>query len=303
MKITVKDWLLLIVFTLVTLAANAQYLPYSGEKFRTITEFKMDRKFAGDTLVNILIRSKDTTATSMMLVNGRDTTAMYQIRDTAFMSTTARIWKFKPTMPCCLPKGNKYQVAYFGNDSILTSDNGFIFSDTLFRLLVQNNTLSANTNIIRSQNDILTLGVPIGNITVPHHTINIDTNGITFNHAQSNINYLFPNDTGSVGKALTVISKSGNKSTLGWSNQTLSGSATLNFGSIGAHDYEDLTLTVTGATDGDVVSIGVTNAAAVAKASYFGWVSASNTVTIRCFNIDGGSVNPPSALFKVKVFK
>jgi hypothetical protein len=83
----------------------------------------------------------------------------------------------------------------------------------------------------------------------------------------------------------------------------LTNSATLDFGSIGAHDFEDLTLTVTGAADGDVVSLGLPNSAVVTNASYFAWVSATDIVTIRCFNINGGSIDPPSAVFKVKVFK
>lgn len=88
-----------------------------------------------------------------------------------------------------------------------------------------------------------------------------------------------------------------------WGNQTLSGSATLDFGSIGAHAYEDLTITVTGATSGDVVSLGLPNGSVPADASFFAWVSAADTVTVRCFNIDGGTIDPASGLFKVKVFK
>jgi len=331
MNITIKDWLLLVVFTLVTLCANAQYLPYSGEKFRTITEFKMDRKFAGDTLVNILVRSKDTTATSMMLINGKDTTAMYQIRDTAFMSTTANAWKFKPSFSqCCNGRAN--EILFYDSNGVVASDTSFkFFSSAPFKTFyldansgqlffrtrigssigstfVMNSGSAILSNTFNTTNiSRLSLDSTFTDLTYINNarqqSILIDTNGVVFQHT-SGIPYLFPKESGSVGSVLTMTNTVVNGSNqLIWSNQTLSGSATLNFGSISAHHYEDLTVTVTSATDGDVVSIGVTNAAAVANASYFGWVSASNTVTIRCFNIDGGTINPPSALFKVKVFK
>jgi hypothetical protein len=116
--------------------------------------------------------------------------------------------------------------------------------------------------------------------------------------------YLFPKQSGSNGQVLTATTTVVNGShQLIWGNQILTDTATLDFGSIGAHDFEDLTLTVTGATDGDVVSLGLPNSAVVTNASYFAWVSATDIVTIRCFNINGGSIDPPSAVFKVKVFK
>ena len=83
----------------------------------------------------------------------------------------------------------------------------------------------------------------------------------------------------------------------------LSGSATLNFGSLGAHDYEDLNITVTGAALNDVVSLGLPNGSVAADAAFFAWVSDTNVVTVRCFNIHNGTINPASGTFKAKVFK
>jgi len=86
-------------------------------------------------------------------------------------------------------------------------------------------------------------------------------------------------------------------------NHGLAGSATLDFPSTLTMLSADLTITVTGASDGDVVSLGVPNAAVNANTSYSAWVSASNTVTVRFNNYSNGTVNPASGSFKVFVTK
>jgi hypothetical protein len=86
-------------------------------------------------------------------------------------------------------------------------------------------------------------------------------------------------------------------------NHGLTGSATLDFPSTLTLLSADLTITVTGAADGDVVSLGVPNAAVNANTSYSAWVSASNTVTVRFNNYSNGTVNPASGSFKVFVTK
>jgi hypothetical protein len=86
-------------------------------------------------------------------------------------------------------------------------------------------------------------------------------------------------------------------------NHGLTGSATLNFPSTTTLLSADLTITVTGAADGDVVSLGVPNAAVNANTSYSAWVSAANTVTVRFNNYSSGAVDPASGLFKVFVTK
>jgi hypothetical protein len=86
-------------------------------------------------------------------------------------------------------------------------------------------------------------------------------------------------------------------------NHGLTGSATLDFGSTNAQLSTDLTITVTGAADGDVVSLGVPNAAVNSNTSYSVWVSAANTVTVRFNNYSSGTVNPASGTFKVFVTK
>jgi hypothetical protein len=86
-------------------------------------------------------------------------------------------------------------------------------------------------------------------------------------------------------------------------NQGLTGSATLDFASTNAQNSRDLTITVTGASDGDVVSLGVPNGSVNANTCFTAWVSASNTVTVRFNNYSSGSVDPASGTFKVFVTK
>lgn len=85
--------------------------------------------------------------------------------------------------------------------------------------------------------------------------------------------------------------------------KVLINTATLDFGSTSAQSSADLTITVTGAADGDMVSLGVANAATLTNSSYTAWVSAADTVTVRFNNYSSGSQDPASATFKVQVFK
>lgn len=82
------------------------------------------------------------------------------------------------------------------------------------------------------------------------------------------------------------------------------GSYTLDFGSTAAATSTDLTVTVTGAADGDVVTLGVPNSAVSANSAYTAWVSSTNTVTVRFNNYQTvGAIDPASATFKVRVIK
>ncbi len=110
--------------------------------------------------------------------------------------------------------------------------------------------------------------------------INYDTTG-------SNRNLLF--DVGSVHYTIA---------------KTLTGTATLNFGSTAAGTSTDLTVTVTGAADGDAVTIGVPNASTLSNGSFTAWVSATNTVTVRFSNNDlSSALDPASGSFRISVIK
>jgi hypothetical protein len=82
--------------------------------------------------------------------------------------------------------------------------------------------------------------------------------------------------------------------------KVLSGSASLNFGSIGAADQADLTITVSGAAVGDEVVMALP-AAPAAGLIFNAFVSAANTVTIRASNITAAPVDPAAATFGVIV--
>lgn len=97
----------------------------------------------------------------------------------------------------------------------------------------------------------------------------------------------FPTGTGALGYQLT-------------------GSASLNFPSTTSMSTSSLTLTVTGAAVGDVVSLGLDVATLAITGNYVftGYVSATDTVTIKFDNNNAvTTLDPTTATFKVKVFK
>ena len=84
----------------------------------------------------------------------------------------------------------------------------------------------------------------------------------------------------------------------------LYGTGTLDFPSTAAGTSSDLTIAVTGAAAGNVVSVGAVSATLSANTSYFGFVSAANTVTVRFCNFNLVTpVDPASGAFKVMVTK
>lgn len=81
------------------------------------------------------------------------------------------------------------------------------------------------------------------------------------------------------------------------------GTATLNFGSVAAVSFADLTITVNGALVGDPVSLGVPPEAVIAGVTYTGWVSANDTVTVRAQNYTAGNSDPASGVFKAALVR
>lgn len=118
-----------------------------------------------------------------------------------------------------------------------------------------------------------------GNITMsPGTSVTVNGNTIT-------------TGTTSLGTGSTAISMSPR------------GTATLDFASISANTCgTDATITVTGATAGAEVELGVPNAAMVAGSQFTGWVSATNTVSVRhCCNGSAGC-DPGSGTFSARSF-
>jgi len=130
---------------------------------------------------------------------------------------------------------------------------------------------------------------------------------VRFNNIRDQYSQIsFPDSSGTLAqrvKANGVTYSAGFNGVVDIGDYWLSGSATLDFPNTGNGNESDLTITVTGASEGDVVAIGVPNAAIQSHSCYTAWVSATNTVTIRFNNYGSGSHNPASATFKVKVLK
>lgn len=82
--------------------------------------------------------------------------------------------------------------------------------------------------------------------------------------------------------------------------KVLTATATLNFGNLAALGCEDLTVTVTGAVDGDTAYVAALNASyPTATSTYTAFVSAADTVTIRyCALVSG---DPASATFRATI--
>lgn len=79
--------------------------------------------------------------------------------------------------------------------------------------------------------------------------------------------------------------------------------AVIDFPTTGSNMSSDHNITVSGASDGDIVSIGVPNASTTSNSNYTAWVSATNTVTIRFNNYSNATIDPAQGSFKVKVIK
>lgn len=83
----------------------------------------------------------------------------------------------------------------------------------------------------------------------------------------------------------------------------ITASATLDFSATEINNSNDLTVSVPGASLGDVVALGVPHAAVRVASCYTAWVSATDQVTVRFNCYSTVSQNPASGAFKIKVFK
>lgn len=111
--------------------------------------------------------------------------------------------------------------------------------------------------------------------------------------------------------AITLLPKTGQGVAIGGGapiKKVLSGTASLDFGATAAGTCEALTITVTGAADGDPVHLGVP--AALMSASEYqtiqGFVSAANTVTVKRCNTTNATTalsNAAAATVRATVFQ
>jgi hypothetical protein len=81
------------------------------------------------------------------------------------------------------------------------------------------------------------------------------------------------------------------------------GFGTLNFASIAAGAYEDLTVSIVGATTtmGACVTVGLPSTGGSPGIIYTGFVSAADTVTIRAFNPTAAPIDPASAVYSALI--
>jgi hypothetical protein len=111
--------------------------------------------------------------------------------------------------------------------------------------------------------------------------------------------------------AITLLPKTGQGVAIGGGTaikKVLSGTASLDFGATAAGACDALTITVTGATDGNPVSLGVP--AALMSASEYqtiqGYVSAADTVTVKRCNTTNATTalsNPAAATVRATVIQ
>lgn len=121
----------------------------------------------------------------------------------------------------------------------------------------------------------------------------------TFNIQSPTKQFLSADDTNSVltlGNGVLGVSIGTGASII----KHLSGTASLDFTALAANTCEVLTITVTGAADGNTVTLGVPTAladvdGATERTTFFGWVSATNTVSVRRCNVTAGATAEPAA--------
>ncbi len=80
--------------------------------------------------------------------------------------------------------------------------------------------------------------------------------------------------------------------------------STLDFANTSAGTATDLTISISGAVDGDPVIVGIPNGSTLGNGHFVGWVSSAGVVTVRFLNNNlVAGLNPASGSFKVVVFK
>lgn len=106
---------------------------------------------------------------------------------------------------------------------------------------------------------------------------------------------------GGAGTSL-YVKESGTGTATGWvAYGFLTGSATWDIGSLGTLANGSTTLTVTGAATGDLVVVSPAMPSAGVIVS--GDVTSADTVTLRAHNTTGGTIDPASTTFRVKVIR
>lgn len=181
------------------------------------------------------------------------------------------------------------------NETIVGSINGNAATATIASGLVSGATITNPTLVTPTLGTATATSINNVTITAPatSATLNL-ANGSTL--ATSGANSITLTSTGATNVTLP---------TSGTLVSAISASGELNFGSVAAGESTVLTITgVTGAVDGDVISMGVPNALASAGGIYTAWVSANDTISVKFTNTTTSTViDPVSGTFKFKILK
>lgn len=204
-------------------------------------------------------------------------------------------------------------AAVYASAGFRAAVNGTVTSDFVpvdFTIFTSPNTDGA-PNYVPVKTDRLTVK-PNGNVGIgtssPTATLQLKAGTASANTAPlkftSGTNLSTP-EVGAVewdGSNLFISNSTPTRQTV---NQGLTATFVYDFGSISANSYADITLSpVTGAVSGDVVSVGVPNAAITADIIFFAWVSSNDTITLRCVNNSSTTArNPASGTYKFFVTK
>lgn len=216
-------------------------------------------------------------------------------------------------------------ITYVGDNTGSDLPKGIMIDEGTTNATISGNTINnvrVGVNVYGLSKGINIIGNTFSNISVASLWVAIGSNSLTYpnqiafrdNFTQGNVNNIVQNDGGTNVHAffnlLSGTATNGYTAYTGGATGTrlMNGvvpaitTSTLDFGSIAAAASADLTITVTGASTGDPVSLSLPSAPA-AGIVFNTFVSAANTVTVRASNITGSPVDPASASYTVQVFK
>lgn len=196
--------------------------------------------------------------------------------------------------------------AYIQADSGLFSSGALVVKgNATIKTLSSCTHLQTNSNGLLSCNNTIYITSAGQGLTVAGGSLKLSTtnSGSLSTYQVQSGSTVFATKTLTTSGSLKVLGNmSGGTLNVGGGAQLkriLSTTATLDFANLVSLGCEDLTVSVGGAALGDVVSVGVPNGSIVANGNFFGWVSSSNTVSVRfCTFISG---DPASGTFRVAV--
>lgn len=193
----------------------------------------------------------------------------------------------------------------------LTTYGGSTFGDASTDVNLFTGTLQASTTALFTSGFTNYGNLTMGNtstttVTFTSTGINFDSNTLVIDPGANRVGILTsgPNTAFEVvGTASSTNLVIGGGTSI---SRHLSATVSLDFPVIAGSSCQSLTITVTGAADGDTVAIGVPNALAAASTtlSFSGFVSSADTVTVRgCQVATTGTSDPAAATVRADVWK